>query len=62
MGKLSPIESEFDSTEAADAYERWFRAKVAASLAEPRPGVPHDAVMAEMDELLDEVERGSKSA
>ena len=57
MGKLSPIESEFDSTEAAEAYERWFHAKVEASLADTRPNVPHETVIAEMDELLDEVER-----
>ncbi len=57
MGKLSPIESEFDSTEQAEAYERWFRAKVEASLADPRPLVPHAAVMAELDDLIDQAER-----
>ena len=60
MGKLSPIESEFDSTEHAEAYERWFRAKVEASLADPRPNVPHDAVMAELDDIIGGVERGSR--
>lgn len=59
MGKLSPIESEFDSTEDAEAYDRWFRAKVEASLADPRPGVPHDRVVAETDAVIDEAERRS---
>jgi hypothetical protein len=57
MGKLSPIESEFDSTEEAEAYERWFRAKVEASLADPRRPVPHEQVMAELDDLIDRAER-----
>lgn len=29
---LSPIESEFDTTDEADAYDQWFRAKVEKSL------------------------------
>jgi hypothetical protein len=49
---LSPIESEFATTEEAEAYERWFRAKVQESLDDPRPSVPHDQVMAEMRDLL----------
>jgi hypothetical protein len=60
MAKLSPIESEFDSTEDAEAYERWFRAKVKASLADPRPSLPHATVMAELDELIDQSERRSR--
>ena len=36
MGELSPIESEFATTEDAEAYDAWFRAKVAASRAEGR--------------------------
>ena len=46
MNKLSPIVSEFESEEAAEAYDRWFRAKIAKSLADDRPGVPHDVAMA----------------
>ena len=59
VGKLSPIESEFDSTEEAEAYQRWFGAKVQASLADTRPSVPHETVMAEVDALIAEAERGS---
>jgi hypothetical protein len=51
---LSPIESEFTTTEEAEAYDRWFRAKVQESLDDPRPNIPHDVVMAEMRQLLEE--------
>ena len=54
MAKLSPIESEFDSTEEAEAYDVWFRAKVEASLADPRPSIPHDMAMAELYRRLQE--------
>lgn len=53
MTKLSPIESEFATTEEAEAYDAWFRAKVEKSLADTRPPIPHDQVMAEMRALID---------
>jgi hypothetical protein len=59
MGKLSPIESEFASTEEAEAYEIWFRAKVKESLADSRPNTPHAEVMAELDAIIDDAERRS---
>lgn len=49
---LDPIISEFETQEQADSYDRWFRERVRASLNDPRPGIPHDDVMAEMRELL----------
>ena len=55
--QLSPIESEFAATEEAEAYERWFRAKVQESLDDNSPLIPHDQVMAEMQELLDSKHR-----
>lgn len=33
-------------------YDRWFRAKVQAALDDPRPAIPHEQVMAEMDEII----------
>ncbi|MBP2275092.1 MAG: stability determinant [Bryobacteraceae bacterium] len=53
MPKLSPIESEFESTEAAEAHDRWVRAKVAQALAEPAPSIPHDQVMADLQAVLE---------
>lgn len=49
---LSPIESEFATTEEAEAYDRWLRAKVQKSLDDPRPNIPHDQVMARTRALL----------
>ncbi len=46
MTKLSPIVSEFESDEEAEAYDRWFRAKVETSLKDSRPSIPHDEAMA----------------
>jgi|TARA_R100001143_G_scaffold55415_1_gene51452 hypothetical protein len=53
---LDPIVSEFETQEQADSYQRWFRERVEASLADPRPGIPHDEVMAEMDALINDIE------
>jgi hypothetical protein len=52
---LSPLVSEFETTEQEASYTAWLRAKVAASLADPRPVIPHDEVMAEMDTLIDQI-------
>jgi len=54
---LSPIESEFATVEEAEAYDRWFRAKVEAALASTQPSVPHDEAMARLRALIDEKRR-----
>ncbi|HET8612395.1 MAG TPA: stability determinant [Sphingomonas sp.] len=46
MNAQSPIVSEFETTEQAEAYERWLKEKVAKSLADPRATIPHDEAMA----------------
>ncbi|MDR5900385.1 stability determinant [Halomonas vilamensis] len=53
---LDPIVSEFETQEQADSYNRWFRERVQRSLDDPRPGIPHDEVMAEMDALINDIE------
>jgi hypothetical protein len=58
---LSPIISEFETEEQAASYDRWFRAKVQASLADPRPSVPHDEVMARMDAIIEAAEKRQQS-
>ncbi|HEY9009869.1 MAG TPA: hypothetical protein VIN06_02520 [Devosia sp.] len=50
--KLDPIISEFATQEEADEYDAWFRKKVQESLDDPRPDVPHEEVMREMDEII----------
>jgi hypothetical protein len=49
---LSPIESEFATTQEAESYDRWFRAQVQESIDDPSPSIPHDQVMAEMREII----------
>ncbi|WP_345796650.1 stability determinant [Castellaniella sp. MT123] len=49
---LSPIVSEFETEEQAASYDRWFRAKVQASLDDSRPSIPHDQAMALIREKL----------
>lgn len=50
--KLDPIVSEFETKEEADAYDLWFRQQVQEALDNPGTLTPHDAVMAEMDEVI----------
>jgi hypothetical protein len=50
--QLSPIVSEFETEEQAASYDRWFRAKVQASLDDPAPNIPHDQVMAEAEAII----------
>jgi hypothetical protein len=54
--QLSPIVSEFETEEQATSYDRWFRAKVQASLDDPSPNIPHDQVMAEVEAIIAEAE------
>jgi hypothetical protein len=58
---FSPIESEFATTEEAEAYDRWYRAKVQASLDDQRPSRPHDQVMAELREIIEAKRRAHAS-
>ena len=57
---LSPIVSEFETEEQAASYDCWFRAQVQASLDDPRPSIPHDQVMAEMDAIIAEAEKRNR--
>ena len=57
MAKMTPIESEFATTEDEAAYDAWFCAKVAKATASTAPGIPHDQVMAEMQAIIDKHKR-----
>jgi hypothetical protein len=52
MNAFSPIVSEFDSLEQAEAYEAWLREKVAASLADGKPTIAHDEAMAQVRKII----------
>ncbi|WP_420145228.1 stability determinant [Sphingobium sp.] len=53
MPRLSPIESEFATTEEAEAYDVWFRTTVEARMKSDAPGIPHDEAMARMQAIID---------
>lgn len=57
MNEQSPFGPEFATPEEAAAYDAWFRAKVEASLADERPPVPHDQVMAEIRAIIDQAKQ-----
>lgn len=50
--KLSPIVSEFETEEDAEAYDRWFRKKVQRALEDPGRLIPHDEAMAHVKETI----------
>ncbi|SAK56714.1 hypothetical protein AWB80_02188 [Caballeronia pedi] len=58
---LDPIVSEFATVEEAEAYDKWFREKVRRSMADTRPRVPHDEVMAEAEAIITGAEKRHKS-
>ena len=53
MAHLTPIESEFATSEHAAAYEAWFRAKIEHAIASDKPSIPHDQVTAMAQAILD---------
>ena len=61
MTALTPIESEFTSTEEAEAYDRWFRAKVQEAMADGGAKLSHDEAMAAVRELIEAKRRATLS-
>lgn len=53
--------TQFATSEEAAAYEEWLKAKVAASLADERPPVAHDVVMAETNAIIEEARRRQRA-
>ena len=54
---LSPIESEFGTRQEAQAHDAWFRRRVLESMADTRPAVPHDQVVAETEAVIQAAEQ-----
>lgn len=52
MTEHSRIEPDFFPPTDEREYDAWFRAKVEASLADPRPSIPHQEVVAHMRKRL----------
>lgn len=59
---LDPIISEFATEEEAASHDRWFRAKVRASLEDPRPSIPHDEAMVRIAATIAAARRKLKHA
>jgi hypothetical protein len=60
MNAQSPIVSEFETTEKAEAYEAWLRAKVVASLADDSALISHDEAISTFRKTIDK-RRGAKA-
>ncbi len=56
MNTAQSIISEFETAEQEASYNVWLRTKVASSLADTRPSIPHDEVMARMEAIITEAE------
>jgi len=48
-----PLPPDFASVEEAEAYDRWFRAKVQKSLEDQRPLTAHDEVMKKLRQVIE---------
>ena len=46
--------------EAAE-HDRWFREQVQAALDDPSPGIPHEAVMADLEATFDRLADGRRA-
>ena len=49
---LPSTTSAFETTETAETYDHWFRAKVLASLNDDRPAAPHETVMVQLRKIV----------
>ena len=50
---LSPFVSEFETEDQEASHTAWLKAKLQASIDDPRPNIPHDKVMANARALLE---------
>ncbi|MHB1222311.1 MAG: type II toxin-antitoxin system RelB family antitoxin [Gammaproteobacteria bacterium] len=50
------------ATHESAAYDKWFRAQVQEALDDPRPGIPHEQVMAETRALIDRIAAEKKTS
>jgi hypothetical protein len=59
--KLDPLIYEHDTKEEAEAYDVWFRKKVQEGLDDQGPDAPHEEVMDEMEQIIQDAERRQKA-
>jgi hypothetical protein len=58
---LSPLVSEFETVEQEASYTAWLQTKVANSLADSRPAIPHDEIERRMAERLAQLRQHDKA-
>jgi hypothetical protein len=58
-GTIASMFEPLPPTDEAE-YDAWFRAKVAASLADERPGVPHAEAMAMVRQIIERARQAQK--
>lgn len=61
MAALTPLESEFATTEEAEAYDHWLRAKVKSAMTDDGAKLAHDEAMAKVRELIESKRRAAAS-
>jgi hypothetical protein len=60
MSAQAPAQPDFDTPEEEAAYDQWFREKVARSLANTEPTVPHDEVMKRVRKIIENANRAQQ--
>lgn len=58
---LPSIVSEFETVEQEASYTAWLQAKTTASMADPRPSIPHDEIERRMAARLEKIKQRKAS-
>ena len=58
---LPSIVSEFETVEQETSYTAWLQAKTTASMADPRPSIPHDEIERRMAARLEQIKQRKAS-
>lgn len=62
MVKPNSSSSQSESAEVAESYNQWLRAKIERAIADARPGIPHDQVVARVRATIDAARMRRKAA
>ena len=54
MPSVIPVEPNFAALANAASYDAWFRAKVEKAMTSTEPGIPHDQVIAMVQEIIEQ--------
>lgn len=62
MVKTNSGSSKSESAEVAESYNRWLREKIERAIADTRPAIPHDQVVARVQARIDAARIRRKAA